>query len=146
MYSVRFSYKYRGNIYIPIVPITLFGKEKKLELEAYVDSGATYSIFEFEILKDLDVDISDSKKYMFVVGDGSFIQGEIVEIPVQIGEHKFIAPVAFSKKLNIGFNLLGRVMGSGSSIQGEKRKGDGLFFQFIYHSQAVTYSVWISQG
>ncbi|PIS23952.1 MAG: hypothetical protein COT45_04970 [bacterium (Candidatus Stahlbacteria) CG08_land_8_20_14_0_20_40_26] len=42
MYSVRFSYKRRGNIWIPIIPITIF------------------------------------------------------------------APVAFSEKLNVGFNLLGR--------------------------------------
>ena len=108
MYSVRFSYKCRGNIWIPIIPITLFGKKKKLEVEAYVDSGATYSIFEFEILKDLNIDMSDSKEYMFVVGDGSFIPAKVIEIPVQIGEQKFTAPVAFSEKLNVGFNLLGR--------------------------------------
>ena len=93
---------------MPIIPITLHGKEKKLEVEAYVDSGATYSIFEFEILKDLEIDISDSQRYMFVVGDGSFIPGEVVRIPVQIGEHKFFAQVAFSEKQNVGFNLLGR--------------------------------------
>jgi hypothetical protein len=108
MYSVKFSYKHRGNIWIPIIPITLFGKKKSLELEAYVDSGATYSIFEFEILKDLDINMNDSKRYMFVVGDGSFIPGQVVKIPVQIGEHKFISPIAFSEKLNVGFNLLGR--------------------------------------
>ncbi|MCD6220437.1 hypothetical protein J7K43_08660 [Candidatus Calescamantes bacterium] len=108
MYSVKFHYKRRGEIWVPIIPITLHGKEKKLEVEAYVDSGATYSIFEFEILKDLEIDISDSQRYMFVVGDGSFIPGEVVTIPVQIGEHKFFAQVAFSEKLNVGFNLLGR--------------------------------------
>jgi hypothetical protein len=30
MYSVRFSYKRRGNIWIPIATIILYGKEKQL--------------------------------------------------------------------------------------------------------------------
>lgn len=107
MYSVKFSYKQRGNIWLPIIPITLFGKNE-LEVETYVDSGATYSIFEFELLKALEIEIKDSKEYMFVVGDGSFIPGYVIELPVKVGEHKFTAPIAFSQKLNVGFNLLGR--------------------------------------
>ena len=45
---------------------------------------------------------------MFIVGDGSFIPGYVFKIPLQIGEYKFISEVAFSDKLNVGFNLLGR--------------------------------------
>ena len=44
----------------------------------------------------------------FVVGDGSFIPAKIIKIPIEIGNKKIIADIAFSEKLNIGFNLLGR--------------------------------------
>jgi len=45
---------------------------------------------------------------MFVVADGSFIPAKIVKVPVEIGGRRKIAEIAFSDRLNIGFNLLGR--------------------------------------
>jgi hypothetical protein len=45
---------------------------------------------------------------MFVVADGSFIPAKIVKVPIEIGGRRKIAEIAFSDRLNIGFNLLGR--------------------------------------
>ncbi len=45
---------------------------------------------------------------MFVVGDGSFIPGWIFRLSIEIGGYKFKADIAFSGRLNVGFNLLGR--------------------------------------
>lgn len=45
---------------------------------------------------------------MFVVADGSFIPAKVVKVPVEKGGRRKIAEVAFSDRLNIGFNLLGR--------------------------------------
>jgi len=43
-----------------------------------------------------------------VVGDGSFIPVHIFKLSVEmIGEH-FIADIAFSDRLGVGFNLIGR--------------------------------------
>ncbi|MEW5767873.1 MAG: hypothetical protein AB1797_09660 [bacterium] len=94
---------------MPIVPIILFGVNKtSIELEAYIDSGAYMSIFDLEFAFVLKLEIKSARKQMFIVGDGSFIPGYVFNLPIQIGEHKFIFEVAFSDKLNIGFNLLGR--------------------------------------
>lgn len=42
------------------------------------------------------------------MGDGDTIVGYVFRLPVQIGDHKFRADVAFSDGLKVGFNLLGR--------------------------------------
>src|SRR3990172_3037750 len=50
--------------------------------------------------------IKNAREQFFVVGDGSFIPANVIKIPVEIGNEKIIADIAFSEKLNIGFNLL----------------------------------------
>jgi predicted aspartyl protease len=76
--------------------------------EAYLDSGAFYSIFKIGLAAQLGLDLSRAKERMFVVADGSFIPAKIVKVPVEIGARRKIAEIAFSDRLNIGFNLLGR--------------------------------------
>ncbi|MDI6792258.1 MAG: hypothetical protein QME81_05245 [bacterium] len=93
---------------MPIIPMFLYGRDVAIEVEAYVDSGAFYSIFDLELAKDIGLNIKNGRRQMFIVGDGSFIPAYVFKIPVQIGNHKFISEVAFSDKLNVGFNLLGR--------------------------------------
>jgi predicted aspartyl protease len=60
------------------------------------------------VAAQLDLDLSRAKERMFVVADGSFIPAKIVKVPIDIGGKRKIAEVAFSDRLNIGFNLLGR--------------------------------------
>lgn len=76
--------------------------------EAYLDSGAFYSIFKMTIAAELGLDISRAKERMFVVADGSFIPAKLVKIPIEIAGRRTLAEVAFSDRLNVGFNLLGR--------------------------------------
>lgn len=45
---------------------------------------------------------------MLKAADGNFIPVYLFRLPVQIADVKIRASVAFSDKLNIGFNLLGR--------------------------------------
>jgi hypothetical protein len=45
---------------------------------------------------------------MFKAADGNFIPAYAFRLSVQIGDIKIRAPVAFSEKLTVGFNLLGR--------------------------------------
>lgn len=93
---------------MPIIPLVLYGPRLSLQAEAYVDSGAFYSIFNLSFSRLLNIDLKYGKQKMFVVGDGGFIPARIVKMPIQIGEYKFMSEIAFSDKLNIGFNLLGR--------------------------------------
>lgn len=109
MHSLIFPYKLVNKRYIPIIPIILYGsQESKIRTEAFVDSGATFSIFSIDIAKSLMLSLKNAREQFFVVGDGSFIPAKVIKIPVQIGDEKVISDIAFSEKLNIGFNLLGR--------------------------------------
>jgi predicted aspartyl protease len=92
-----------------IIPLILHGSHKiRIRTEAFVDSGATFSIFNMDIAKSLKFNLKNAREQFFVVGDGSFIPAKVIRIPVEIGEEKIIADIAFSEKLNIGFNLPGR--------------------------------------
>jgi len=93
---------------MPIIPITLYGSNKAINVEAYIDSGATFSVFNYEIAKELKISLKDARGQYLVVGDGGFIPSKVIKIQIQIGSEKFISDIAFSEKLNIGFNLIGR--------------------------------------
>jgi hypothetical protein len=81
---------------------------RSLQSEAYLDSGAFYSIFKMSVAAELGLDdVSRARKRMFMVADGSFIPAKLVKLPIEIAGRRRIA-VAFSDRLNIGFNLLGR--------------------------------------
>lgn len=94
--------------WLPIIPVVLSWRGVYLQSEAYLDSGAFYSIFKIGVATELGLDLSRAKERMFVVADGSFIPAKLVKLPIQIGGRRRIAEVAFSDRLNIGFNLLGR--------------------------------------
>ena len=108
MHSVIFQYKQINKRYMPIIPVILYGPNKPLSIEAYVDSGATLSVFSYEIAKELNLNLKDTRTVYLVVGDGGFIPSKLIKIPVQIGNNKFICDVTFSERLGIGFNLIGR--------------------------------------
>jgi predicted aspartyl protease len=93
---------------MPIIPIILYGTNTAISVEAYVDSGATFSVFSHEIAKELRINLKNAREQYLVVGDGGFIPSRVIKIPVQIGSEKFISDIAFSERLNIGFNLIGR--------------------------------------
>ncbi len=109
MHSLIFPYKLINKRHIPVIPLILHGSHKtKIRTEAFVDSGATFSIFNIDIAKSLTLNLENAREQFFVVGDGSFIPAKVIKIPLEIGNEKIIADIAFSEKLNIGFNLLGR--------------------------------------
>ena len=108
MHSVIIRYKLLYRRWLPIIPVILSWRGAPLKSEAYLDSGAFYSIFKMSVAAELGLDISHAKERMFVVADGSFIPAKLIKLPIEIGGRRKIAEVAFSDRLNIGFNLLGR--------------------------------------
>ena len=108
MHSVTLRYKLLYKRWMPIIPVTLAWRGGFLHSEAYLDSGAFYSIFKTGVAAELGLDLSRAKERMFVVADGSFIPAKLIKLPIEIGGRRRIAEVAFSDRLNIGFNLLGR--------------------------------------
>ena len=108
MHSVILHYKLLYKRWLPIIPVLFTWRGSSLRSEAYLDSGAFYSIFKIGVAAQLGLNLSRSKERMFVVADGSFIPAKIVKVPLEIAGRRKITEVAFSDRLNIGFNLLGR--------------------------------------
>ena len=108
MHSLAFPYQQRHDHWLPIIPITLLGPTGPLQTEAYLDSGALMSIFDHTLAEALGIPLVHARTQRFIVGDGRFIHGRIVTLPLQIGPLRFRAPLAFSSELKVGFNLLGR--------------------------------------
>lgn len=108
MHSVILRYQLLYRRWLPIIPVVLNWRGVAVRSEGYLDSGAFYSIFKMSVATELGLDLSRAKERMFVVADGSFIPAKLVKLPIEIGGRHRIAEVAFSDRLNIGFNLLGR--------------------------------------
>jgi predicted aspartyl protease len=108
VHSVILNYQLLFRRWLPIIPVTLNWRGVSVRSEGYLDSGAFYSIFKMSVVAELGLDMSHAKDRMFVVADGSFIPAKLIKLPIEIGGRRRIAEVAFSDRLNIGFNLLGR--------------------------------------
>lgn len=108
MRSLVFPYTRLSEHFVPIIPVTLFGRSTPFKTEAYVDSGAFCSISHSEILAALELPMSQGRLRMLKAADGNFIRAYSFLLSVQIDDVKIRAPVAFSDKPTVGFNLLRR--------------------------------------
>ena len=65
---MNFRYQKLAGRLMPIVPIKLKGKEW-VSYDAYVDSGAGYSIFHSDVADDLEIKLEDGEKvYIMELG------------------------------------------------------------------------------
>lgn len=104
----KFPYSSYKGLKVPLVPIRLQGENGWHWVWAYVDSGATYSIFHSDVAARLELDFRSGKKMPAMVGDGKIIDVFLHELQVGLNENVFKATIGFSADLKIGFNLLGR--------------------------------------
>lgn len=106
---MRFPYvQFRGK-FSPIVPIKFRLKNGDwIELKAYVDSGAGFSIFHAEITEILGLKLEAGEKVYVTVGDGSLIPVYTHQVLIQLADDEFEVMVGFSRRLGIGFNIIGR--------------------------------------
>ena len=77
-------------------------------MEAYVDSGASFSIFGSDRADLLGVDYKRGARVDLVVGDGDSLTVLLHKVSVEFAGTQFVAEIGFSEQLGIGFNLLGR--------------------------------------
>lgn len=104
---MKFCYtEFRGR-HLPIVPISL-KHEEWVDFRAFVDSGAGYPIFQAEAAEILGLRLEDGEEGHVTVGDGSQIKVYIHKTKVQIAGKEFEANIGFSRRLGIGFNIIGR--------------------------------------
>lgn len=88
--------------------MTIASRYLAFRTDAYVDSGAVYSIFRGEILDNLQLKKEQGQRKWLKAADGKLIRSYLFRLPLQLGDVKLRALIAFSDELNIGFNLLGR--------------------------------------
>ena len=104
---LKFTYKeFKGGSY-PIIKISLKGPKGILEVEAFVDSGASVSIFHASLASELGINYRNGKISYTLVGDGSYIPVYIKTVSVKLGHYSFSAQIGFSPQLGAEVNLLG---------------------------------------
>lgn len=108
MSSFSFPYIVHKNYQIPSIPVELYLPREWYKFMAYVDSGASYSIFSSRTIKELGFPYKTGHLASIVVGNGQSIPVYLHRLKVKIGKYCFLAPIGFSNKLGVAFNLLGR--------------------------------------
>ena len=95
-------------VFAPIISLEIWTGGRWITCEAYVDSGATYSIFNADIATLVGLKYQKGQKIFVKVGDGGLIPVYLHQLPVRFAGVKFNATLGFSESLGVGFNLLGR--------------------------------------
>lgn len=108
MRALKFPYSEYKGLKTPIVRFEAKGKKGWVSIWAYVDSGASFSIFSTQEAERLGINITRCHESNVTVGDGSLIPVYLKRIELKFGPAKILAPVGFSPRLGVGFNLLGR--------------------------------------
>ena len=106
---MRFPYYQLGpNDFAPIITLKILGKDGWTDLEAYIDSGASFSIFHKNRAEILGIDHRKGKRIYLTVGDGGLLTVYLHSLKVELANSRFNADIGFSDQLGVGFNLLGR--------------------------------------
>lgn len=77
------------------------------KVNAYLDSGAFYSIFDDSVADLLSINLTDGQKMTAVVGDGDRMPFYLHTVSLQIGRDQIRMQIGFSRELKVGFNILG---------------------------------------
>ncbi len=105
---VRYNYKRSRSSKLPIITLAIFHKGEWFPVEAYVDSGATYSVFTAQIADHIGLSYRNGTRKYVQVGNGGYIPIYLHNLKIQIGRNRLRVPLGFSEKLGVNFNLLGR--------------------------------------
>ena len=106
---MRFPYyKLERDNFAPIIPLKILGSEGWITFEAYIDSGASFSIFNKDRAEILGIDPKKGEGISLTVGNGGLLEVYVHKLQVEFANVRFSALIGFSYQLGVGFNLLGR--------------------------------------
>ena len=94
--------------YAPIVYLQAWTGNRWLYLQAYVDSGASWSIFHVDVAQLLGIKLNRVKRRYVSLGNGSVLPVHLARLKVRFAGEEFTVPAGFSDALRMGFNLMGR--------------------------------------
>lgn len=93
----------------PLIPLGLGYQGQWQRVEAYVDSGAFYSVFKPDFARYFGLEWQEGERVQVQVGDGSLIPIYLHELEVQVRQYRFSGRIGFSDHLGVRFNLIGRI-------------------------------------
>ncbi len=105
---MRFNYQYFEGKFLPIISLQLKGREGWLTFNGFVDTGASYSIFHYDVIEVLGLSEKDGQQEEMIIGDGDKIIVNVFKIQVSIAGETFFAKIGFSKQLAINMYIIGR--------------------------------------
>ena len=105
---LKFPYTLFRGLPVPIIPLELHGPKGWRSAWAFIDSGATFSIFHSSVAEQVGFDLNQAQTVSAMLGDGDLLQARMIEVPVKVGSNQLILPIGFSSGLKVGFNILGR--------------------------------------
>ena len=110
MTTTRFEYKLRGGRRQPICDLSLLGPISRVQIDALVDSGATYSIFLRSDAERAGISLPRLPNQPIDFGSGTAV-GRRVRSTILLGEQRFSADVVYldDEQWPPRFSLLGRV-------------------------------------
>ena len=92
----------------PVVDVHLFNRTRSFCVDAFIDSGADFSVFDISSASLIGLKYKEGRKIPITVGDGDRMIAYRHEVPVLFSGRRFVVPICFSEYLGAGFNLLGR--------------------------------------
>ncbi len=106
---IEFPYlKDSNGHFAPIVYLQVWTGNRWLYLQAYVDSGASWTIFHTDVAQLLGIKLSKAHRRYMSLGNGSVLPIYLRRIRVRFAGGEFLVPAGFSDALRVGFNLMGR--------------------------------------
>ena len=105
---MKFSYRFYEGKFLPIIPISLTANGRLIQMRAYVDTGASYSLFHAKVAEILGLDLEKGILYELIVGDGDTLQVYLHSVAISLAGKEFKVMIGFSKNIGVGFNILGR--------------------------------------
>ena len=107
----RFEFPYVKDAlghYAPIIYLQAWTGNRWLYLQAYVDSGASWSVFHVDVAQLLGIKLNTVKRRYVSLSNGSVLPIYLAHVKVRFAGSEFSVPAGFSDALHMGFNLLGR--------------------------------------
>ncbi len=103
-YRIEFGYSHL----LPLLDLHLIGPKNRQKVIGLVDSGATFSIFHSSIAEDAGYNLNSMPTQNIQFG-GNLVITRKCKVYFMIKEKRFNCEVCFTDKMNLKFNLIGRV-------------------------------------
>lgn len=94
--------------FLPLIPIRIFNNRRDtfLEILALMDSGAEKSVFNEEIAKALEIDLSEAREEKFTGIEGGVLRAKVKNIALRIVGGKEIVGIPVGFLENAGFSAI----------------------------------------